>query len=179
MTAIVAIKTSSRVVMGCDSAAIGGWHLQLRADPKVFRVGQFLLGCCGSIRMAQLLQFGEGRLSLRSLRPRGDSLTFMVRHFVPKMRAILKKGGYAKVLNNVEETGEFLIAWRNHLFTIHADMQVAQLHDHYAACGCAWEIALGSLFSTHGRAEERIALALEAAEHCSAGVRRPFVIEST
>lgn len=45
--------------MGCDSAGVGGWHLQLRADPKVFHVGHFLIGYTDSFRMGQLLRFGE------------------------------------------------------------------------------------------------------------------------
>ena len=52
--------------------------------------------------------------------------------------------------------------------------------DPFYAVGCADNIALGAMYATQGKGmnpEERVRLALQAAERYSAGVRGPFAIE--
>lgn len=52
----------------------------------------------------------------------------------------------------------------------------------YAAVGCGQELALGALFATEQtslRPQERLEVALEAAERFSAGVRAPFAYMSS
>ena len=57
MTCIAAAIDEKEMVVGGDSAGVGGWGLDLRADPKVFRNGPLVIGGAGSFRMLQLLQF--------------------------------------------------------------------------------------------------------------------------
>lgn len=181
MTAIAAVRTKTNVVMGADSAGMntGSYSLYIRRDKKIFRVGPFVIGYTTSFRMGQLLRFGSGDLSLDRLKPAGDGLAFMVRAFVPRMREILKNEGFMTVKDNVERGGQFLVAYGRRLFTIHGDLQVEELHEDYAACGCAEGVIWGSLYSTDGDPHGRVRLALEAAEHHSGGVRRPFVLMET
>ena len=59
MTVIVALKNKDEVVMGGDCAGVGwNYDIQMRSDPKVFRVGRFVIGYTSSFRMGQLLRFG-------------------------------------------------------------------------------------------------------------------------
>lgn len=179
MTAIAAIRTRTNVVMGGDSAGVAGLSLSVRKDSKVFRVGPYLIGYTSSFRMGQLLRYGCKTDSLEDLRPVGDPLAFMVQKFVPRVRDILKAGAYTEIENSRESGGAFLVAWGRWVFGMHSDFQVEQPGDSYTACGCGFDLALGSLYSTEGDPRGRIELALKAAERHSAGVRGPFTILET
>lgn len=47
MTCIVGYfdKKTKKVTIGGDSAGVSGLHITIRKDPKVFRVGEFIIGC--------------------------------------------------------------------------------------------------------------------------------------
>lgn len=187
MTAIAAVRSRAGVVMGGDSAGVGGYSLTLRRDEKVFRVGEMLIGYTSSFRMAQLIRFGlPDCLQVGELQPPADSadaFEFMVTDFVPRVRWLFKQGGYMKKEGDREEAGTFLAAWGNQLFQVDSDLQVGDPLDDFAACGCGQDIVLGSLFSTKAVGapsdEWRVTKSLEAAERFSAGVRGPFTVLST
>jgi len=160
--------------MGADSAGVGGYYIERRADSKVFVNGEFIIGFTTSFRMGQLLRYGfcppkptEGK----------DIFEYMVTDFVDAVRNRLKSGGFAATKDGEESGGTFLVGYRGRLFNVQNDYQVAEQFGDYAACGCGQDIALGSMFSTKGKpTEERIRTALEAAEEYNAGVRGPFNI---
>lgn len=107
---------------------------------------------------------------------------FMVTTFVDAVRKCLKDGGYAKRENEVERGGTFLVAYANEIFEVYDDYQVGRTRVPYAAVGCGFDLALGSLYTTGQvdpvpAAQHRVTLALQAAETFSAGVRGPFLIE--
>lgn len=173
MTCIVGLVHRGGVYIGGDSAGISGFHLTVRADEKVFRVGEFTLGFTSSFRMGQLLRY---KLTLSAV-PRRQSLhRYMSTVFVDSVRECLKAGGFLTVSNGVESGGDFLVGIRGQLFEVCSDFQVGQNSDRMAAVGCGREIALGSLYSTTGNPVERLTTALKAAERFSAGVRRPFLV---
>ena len=60
MTCIVGLIDGRRVWMGGDSAGVSGLDITVRADAKVFRNGDFLIGFTSSFRMGQLLAFHMG-----------------------------------------------------------------------------------------------------------------------
>jgi ATP-dependent protease HslVU (ClpYQ) peptidase subunit len=175
MTCIVGIAEGGRVYIGGDSAGVSGWDLTVRGDSKVFRNGDVVMGFTSSFRMGQLLRY-------KFVPPTHDAAhgveQYMVTAFVDAVRDCLKAGGYAKRENDAESGGVFLVGYRGHLFAIQADYQVANSADGYTAVGCGDQIARGALYATAGRPPmERVMVALEAAERCSAGVRAPFVVE--
>ena len=178
VTCIVGIENAGRVYIGGDSAGVAGLSIQTRRDPKVFAVGELIIGYTSSFRMGQLLRFNL------SVPPRiereDDDFEWMVKRLVPEIRETLKEGGYATVNNGEESGGVFLVGYRGSLYEIESDFQVAMPADGYAAVGCGSDIALGSL---HGSKRldpiKRIERALSASEHHSAGVRGPFVIKET
>lgn len=174
MTAIAGLVHDDKVWIGGDSAGVAGYSLAPRKDAKVFTVGDFLIGYTSSFRMGQLLRFyltppvpTEGQ----------EPFEYMVRRFIPAVRTVLKDNGYLKTESGREEIGCFLVGWRGSLFMVESDLQVGELSTPYAACGCGDHLVMGSLFTTE-HPERRIALALEAAETFSAGVRSPFTILS-
>lgn len=172
MTCIAALKHEGRIYMGADSAGIGGYALQLRADPKIYRNGPMLIGFTSSFRMGQLL---GNSLKVPDHDPRTNTYKWMCIEFIDAVRECLKKGGYAKKDNEVEEGGVFLIGYQQQIYRIDSDYQVGEMLEDYTAVGCGADIALGSLYSTvHMEPAIRIRFAIEAAERFSAGVRGPI-----
>lgn len=173
MTVIVGLVHGGRVLLGGDAAGISGYDLTIRNDPKVFVSGPYVLGFTSSFRMGQLL-----RWSLQPPAPpeAGDLDRFMCTTWVDAVRDCLKAGGWARKDNEQETGGKFLVGVSGRLFVVETDYQVGEPVDGYAAVGCGEDFALGALYATAAvaDAEERVRLALAAAERHSAGVRGPY-----
>jgi ATP-dependent protease HslVU (ClpYQ) peptidase subunit len=176
MTCIVGLVDGGRVWMGGNSAGVAGLDISLRADRKVFRNGEFLIGFTSSFRMGQLLHF---RLQPPPLQPDQDLFRYMVCDFVEAVRTCLKDGGFAHRSNDVETGGFFLVGTQGRLFSIQDDYQVSEFSRGYHAIGCGAHYALGALYSSAGQpADSRVLGALATAEHFSGGVRAPFHLDS-
>jgi len=198
MTCIVGLVDDGAVYMGGDSAGVEGLRIGVRADEKVFYLNEkstwrrldprellkpidrlVVMGFTSSFRMGQLLQYN---LKLpNGMANTKDLYGFMVTDFIGAVRTTLKEGGYAKVDDNREEGGTFLVGLRGRLFCVEDDFQVGENIEPYHAVGCGSDLALGSMYATGKMGlppRERVLLALEAAETWSAGVRQPFVIKS-
>lgn len=175
MTCIVGIVDEGRVWLGADSAGVGGYDLTLRKDPKVFRNGAFIFGFTTSFRMGQLLRYSFDPPELID-KDRVDA--FMAVGFIDAVRECLRKGGYASKKDERETGGTFLVGVAGRLFRVEDDYQVGESLTGYDACGCGEPYARGALYATKNmHAENRINIALRAAEAHSAGVRGPFVVE--
>jgi hypothetical protein len=179
MTCIVGLIDEGTVYIGGDSAGVAGFDLSIRADEKVFVNGPFVMGFTTSFRMGQLLRYKfqppdhpyekDGLLM--------DTRKYMSTIFIDAVRKCLKDGGYATKINEEESGGTFLVGYKGKLFMVDSDYQVGETLDNYNSVGCGNSIALGCLYVTKDRLpEERIQLALEAAERYNAGVRGPFVV---
>ena len=165
--------------MGADSAGVADLEITRRADPKVFINGPFIMGFTSSFRMGQLLHY-----ALPSLNPpQGKALEcFMIRDFILAVRKTLSLGGTAKIENQVESGGTFMVGVQGRLFTIFSDFQVAESLKSYEAIGCGASYAKGTLYVTESLEiykpypRLRVMRALEAAEEFSAGVAKPFKV---
>lgn len=175
MTCIVGITDQGNVYIGGDSAAVGGYVVTIRADPKVFRIGSFLIGFTTSFRMGQLIRYAFHPPEI----PEGmDVFQYMVTLFIESLRECLKAGGYAQRNADQESGGSFLVGYAGRLFSVDTDYQVAESASEYAAVGSGAEVALGALYATRGQMpEQQIKTALEAAVRHTAYVYAPFVIE--
>ncbi|MER6892020.1 hypothetical protein [Streptomyces halstedii] len=176
MTAIVGLVHDGAVHLGGDSAGVAGYSLTVRADAKVFATGPYVFGFTSSFRMGQLLRYG-----LEAPPPDEDLERFMSTSFINAVRDTLRDGGWLKKDAEREEGGIFLVGVRGRLFCVESDFQVGEAVDGYAAVGCGDELALGALYATRRSRmapARRLAVALEAAEQHSAGVRRPFAYVS-
>ena len=174
MTCIVGLVHEGVVCIGGDSAGVAGLSLVVRADEKVFRNGDFLMGFTTSFRMGQLLRY---KLYPPRRHPDDRVAKYMVVTFTNAVRECLKAGGYASKKDDVESAGTFLVGYQGRLFKIESDYQVGIPEDGYAAVGSGQDIAQGSLFATQGQEpRQRVLTALQAAERFNAGVRGPFHI---
>lgn len=179
MTCIVGFidKKSSKVVMGADSAGVAGLDITLRKDEKVFKNGDFVIGCTSSFRMIQLLRF-----SFKPPRVYDKEIyEYMCTDFINGVRKCFEEGGYLqKFKDGDEKGGTFLVAYKDRLFKIDSDFQVAEASQGYDACGCGETYALGSIYNTSKSNAETIVIdALRCAENFSGGVRSPFVTYCT
>lgn len=175
MTVIVGLIDKQCTYIGADSGGVSGFHVRRRADAKVFRKGDMVIGYTSSFRMGQLLRFN---LTLPEHSTRKDDYEYLATDFIDAVRVCLKTGGYAKIDNSREEGGTFVVAYHGKLFTIEDDLQVGQVLDSYTAEGCGREYALGAFHATiDGDAESRVRAALSAAEYFSAAVAPPFIVE--
>jgi len=177
MTCVIGLVHQEKIYIGADSAGVDSdLSLVARDDPKVFRNGDFVIGFTSSFRMGQILRFKfkppqryEGTIDYE----------YMVTEFVDEVRNCLKDGGFARVKENQESGGTFMVGYRKSLYTIFDDFQVGINRCGFAACGCGQMLALGAMAANAHLTdpEARILNALEIAEMFNAGVRRPFHIE--
>jgi ATP-dependent protease HslVU (ClpYQ) peptidase subunit len=179
VTCIVGLAEQGKVWIGGDSAGIDGWNLQVRADPKVIRNGDFIFGFTSSFRMGQLLAH---KFIPPRRHPGKDVFAFMVSDFIDAVRECFKTAGYARKDSEQETAGTFLVGYQGRLFTVDSDYQVAEDAIGFSACGCGAQVALGAMYASQSAsldAKDRVTNALKASERFCAGVRGPFVVEAS
>lgn len=177
MTCIVAVKQNGKVVMAGDSAGISGTDISIRKDPKVFKVGQFIIGFTSSFRMGQALMDLKVPLQKKDQK----DCQYMRTTFINCVRKLLKEAGCLKESESIEEGGTFLVAYKGEIYRIESDFQVEVRYDSYNACGCGENYAIGALavltkYSPIFDAKTLCKIALETAEKYSAGVAGPWTI---
>jgi ATP-dependent protease HslVU (ClpYQ) peptidase subunit len=180
MTCIIGIVDKKRVIIGGDSCASGDCREIIRKDVKVFRNGDFIFGCTSSYRMIQLLMYSfiPPKVNTKNIH------RYMCTDFIEELRKCFKKGGYIKKFEEGDEKGgTFLVGYKNRLFRVEDDLQVAEASCGFNAAGIGEGIALGALFAlkrdTFIRGENLIKHSLSAVSELSEGVRPPFIILST
>lgn len=191
MTVIVGIVENGVVTIGGDSQTTSGWVAQSLAasNPKVFRVGPFLIGVTGAMRAGQVMRYGFRP----PVHPDGmPDAEYMATFFVDECRRAFKDGGFAETVNGADRAGTdnnragFLVGYRGHLYSLWESFQIDEYDTPYVANGSGWEFALGALYAADvlglgplGKltTQKRVCLALEAAARYSAACSAPFVIE--
>lgn len=175
MTCIVGMVDGGRVVIGGDSMGSAGCDYDLRANPKVARVGGLIIGVSGSPRVADVLHYWLDPPAVE-----GDPMRWMVRVLVPVMQATFRAN--ALPLESSEQfSWAVLVAAGGRLFAVYDDWQVEETTTGYATIGCGGRIASGAVHAllTPGlvfEPREIVERALMAAEACDPHVRAPFVI---
>lgn len=175
MTCIVGLKTQDGIIIGGDSALSAGDTVRQISSPKVFRRGQFVIGCCDSLRVLQLVNF---KLSIPPIKGK-ELYKYMVVDFVDAMRKCFKLSGAARKDNEEEEvSGTFVVGIMDRLFIINDDYAVEECTDGFAVVGSGDEYSMGSLYSTTGEPDsvKRVITALEAASYFCKSVAPPFTI---
>lgn len=182
MTCIVGLvdKETGKVWMGADSLATGdNGGTSITSYKKLFRVGNFLIGCAGSPtpgqRMRYMLKLPEYENTLE------DEQENISCYIVTKLVDAIKECVDAAKLKD-DDKGYFLVGFKGRLFGIYPDdYQVDEDVCGYNAIGSSAHIALGSLWTSASMgiaAEDRVRLALRASAELNAFVRGPFIIES-
>lgn len=185
MTVIAAwVDEDRKVWIGGDSAGVSNWELDIAARPKVFALGEMVIGYTSSFRMGQALEF---RLPAPTVVPETiDALDrYMAVEFSDAVRTVLRDIGYLKAENGRESTGVFIVGVRGQLYNADDDLHVRRTRNRFMAVGCGGVAASGAL---HAFAASRqcdadgslvVNAALNAAEALCIGCRGPFTIIST
>jgi ATP-dependent protease HslVU (ClpYQ) peptidase subunit len=179
MTCIVGIETDKAAYIGGDSAGVAGMDITIRADTKVFRVGEMIIGYTSSFRMGQLLRY---KLALPPQKVDQDDFAYLCTDFVDAVIDTLEKNGYSKVKDNEKEGGSFIVAFNHKIYKIESDFQVGRAVNGYASVGCGAPFAMGAISALRTittNPEDLMQRALHAAEENSAGVVGPFVLMNT
>ena len=141
MTCIVGLVSKGKVYIGADSLGSDGFTQQVRKESKVFKNGDFLIGCTSSFRMIDILKWKFNPPTVKD-----DNLhKFMVTEFVDAVRTLFVENGY-NITSDDWRSGCFLVGIRGKLFSIESDFQVYE-QDFYAVGSGAYH-ALGSLYTS-------------------------------
>lgn len=172
MTCIVAIEKDGKVFMGGDSAAVADWDIQQCANSKIFEVDKFLIGYTTSFRMGQILEY---YLSVRDIKDGESKTQFMVKAFIPAVRALFAEHGFSEIESNKESGGVFIVGFMGEAFTVYSDFQVQRYTDGFCAVGCGASYALGALAVLDDFDPKKTLLeALATAGKFSIGVSPPY-----
>lgn len=187
MTCVVGIKHNKKVYLAGDAAGTSGDGTKIVVgEPKVFTVGNFLIGFAQSFRAAQIIEhfFEPPEVDKDAEK---DLINYLVVDFLPTLQETLAEHGVMSVLDPEGGDGEhqapiaLLIAYKHRLFEMQVNYHIYEVPE-YSAIGAGRDLALGSLFSTKGvypTPEERLTVALEAAAKFNATVAKPFTIVHT
>ena len=181
LTCVVAIKTEHGVIMGCDSCAGGRTSAVVIEKPcKVAKVGEFLIGYTTSFRMGEIL---HKCITPMGHDPRKDIFDEIVTVLVPQLRKEFKDQGYLVTHEGSDWGGEFILAHGKRIFHVYDDFCVIEYADHFAACGCGEELAMGAMHALDvvnqhkagtTTPKEMLQAALETAAKYSGFVKPPF-----
>lgn len=180
MTCIAGAVNGNEVWIGadalsvhCDSAA------RVNTQAKVFQVGEFLIGSCGTLRVQQIIRYLFTPPAIES-----DIVAYMVKVFVPALRNAIKENG-GEILDpagNSQLDGRYLIGVRGRLFEIDSSYAVFEAKANYAAVGCADQEALAAMFTATAlmagdiTPDKLVERGLLAAVEFDTSIRQPFTI---
>lgn len=177
MTVIVGVIEGGKAWLGGDSALtdMGTHELIACVNQKVFRVGEFVIGCSGSARVSDALRYA---FDPPKHPRRMDPARYMRTAFINGVRDTLRAAGALQQHQGIEGCeAHILIGYRGRLFIIEGDLHVHEAIDDYAAVGSGGSVANGALSVSHGvPPRKRILAALAASERYTASVRRPFIV---
>lgn len=165
MTCIAAVVEHGRVWMRGDSAvSMGDDAIAIQAEPKVFKIGRVVVGCCGD---------NVWEACFRRLRvpraPGPDLAAWVAADLTDAIRAFIKD-------NEIEsEDSAALLAIGGLLYYVESDGFPWRVRGRYAAIGSGSGPALGSLRETSRLTpQNRLKRALEASAEHMTSVRPPF-----
>lgn len=176
MTCIIAIETDAGVWMGADRlASLNGTKLTIDV-PKIFEVGELLIGASGPVRLSQLLA---------TLNPPVHTLGWDIDRWVTLDLAAAARQHLAgndydrKIENRSWVDGRWIVAVRGRAYTIHSDYSWTRGADGIHAIGSGADHALGAInalrsANVENDPSEQIRLALRAAADLDSGVGGPF-----
>lgn len=183
MTVIIGLKHEGDVYIAGDRATVDGWNNTISAESKVFRLGEFLIGTCGSRRMAQLLHY---RLNLLEQDEEQTPMDYLVNEFADGVRVLFANYGVMTKSDDGEDkfTGALLFGYRGNLYRMGNNFQIDQYASLFDAIGSGAPFALGVLQYMYNTLDEKVFTprnmlleALTAAADLCADVSAPFDIE--
>ena len=180
MTCIVGLIDHGRVYLGGDSCASIGWQEKYQLNtttPKVYRLGQMIIGSAGDFRALQLVAHC---IDLPVQTEGQTDHAYMIAVLSTKIRDLLKGSGQTRTEDSKESTDtEFLVGYHGNLYRIGPDFSVIQRPEVFDAIGSGGPFALGALEALKDvdmKPKARIKAALSIAARFASGVDEHVVI---
>ena len=163
--------------MGGDGQYLDGWHRIRSTNPKVFRLGDMLIGSQGDQRVSDIIQYNlEAPNDFGIPSPE----EYLCIHLIPKIRSLLKEHGAMMSEDGMDKMdAAIMIGHKSRLFVIGEDFTLSQIASDYEAVGAGARYALGYMYAMQATSltpERLIEKALECAAHFSAAVSEPFEV---
>jgi hypothetical protein len=186
VTCIIGFTDRERGVswIGGDSLGSDGYTKASELSAKVFRNELFknvLIGGTTTFRHLDLLRYSEELFDEVDFYKKSViDHKFMVTKFIPKVVKLFREGIISEP--ETERGGSFVVATPGKVFKVQEDYSVLEPELGICAVGCGQDVAMGSLVTTMEmdmKPEEKIVVALKAAEQVCCGVQRPFRILCT
>lgn len=180
MTCIAGAIKGNEVWIGADAVCShDNGEARISTQAKVFQVGEFLIGASGTLRIQQIIRYLFAPPPIET-----DLTSYMVKMFVPALRAVIQEnGGEFKDSNgNGILDGRYLIAVRGRLFEVDSSYAVFEAKANYAAIGCADQEALAAMFTATSllggdiSPDKVVERGLLAAVEFDTSIRPPFTI---
>lgn len=133
MTCIIALQTDKELYIGGDLLA-SDFHTKgkMKSD-KVFCVGDFIFGFCGSFRMHDLLRYSFSPPE-RSVNE--DTMTYIVNAVIPTIKATFANGGYGThPVDSDNVGGNFIMCYEGVVYEIQDDYSVLTWEDNILCVG--------------------------------------------
>lgn len=178
MTCIIGYVDRDYIYIGGDSCGAGGNHKSIRKDEKVFRKNKMIFGYTSSFRMGHLLHW---KFNIPE-HPKNISVDeYMNTIFIDEVIKLFTDNGFCEIDKNQKTGGNFLIAYKNRLFDIQNDFQIAEDSDGISTCGSGYiaaEAAFKALLYNCKKMStyEKIIKTLEITSEMILGVDPPFKI---
>jgi ATP-dependent protease HslVU (ClpYQ) peptidase subunit len=181
LTCIVGLVEDGTVYLGGDSAVSTAHGKLIKAQPKVYKRGDFVIGGAGS---SIIIQAMSHITTLPPCYENQDPLEYIINTFMPCFRSAVREVGQMAVENGIESMENyFLIGFKGHLFRIGSKFDVLESIDDMMSIGSGAYHALGALYvidklNIDIDPEDKIKIALESAAKYDEYVSEPFTIES-
>lgn len=176
MTCIVGIADGKGGVhIGGDSFGSDGHAGVILAEPKIFQIGEFVIGYCGSFRMGQILQYQFDPPS----REEGQTdMAYLITSFIDHFRFTLEHTRFFSKEEPLEEKmGPCVLGYRGEVYVIQDDLAILHVVDDFVSVGSGGEVANAVLYATREielDPASRLVLALDTAAYQLTSVRGPF-----
>tara|TARA_R110002153_G_scaffold243548_1_gene398918 strand:- start:4337 stop:4930 length:594 start_codon:yes stop_codon:yes gene_type:complete len=123
MTSIVAISTEEGVYLGGDLAGSNGHNIGEVSQSKVFGVGEFLVGYCGSFRAGQIVE--------HAWRPPARSegvcdYNYLVLEVIPSLMVILEGNGFGGHDGTEVKGGNFVLVYGGRVYEVQSDYSILE-----------------------------------------------------
>jgi ATP-dependent protease HslVU (ClpYQ) peptidase subunit len=175
MTCIIGLKRDGKVYLGADSLYLDGWNIVRNPNPKIFRVGNMLIGTSGNLRVSDIIQYN---LDPDKMHDVGYiPANYIAEEVIPEMRACLTEHGAMSLMPD----SAIMVAYRGCLFIIGEDFSLSEIAE-YEAIGAGAKYALGYMYAIEDHigligVEQAMENALACAAYFSASVAGPWVVE--
>lgn len=142
MTCIIALKENNNIFIGADSLGTSDSFIYNRADSKIIRNGEFLIGVAGSIRTRQILQY----MNFPKCND-WDIEKYMCTNFIDSIRNSIYNVGNMQERDGIQFTddSDIIVIFRDRIFKIEVDFQVAWNQEPYMIIGSGTQVATGAM----------------------------------